>query len=94
MPRKSNFAAGTASKNNVSYSYTDLGDAVDVTATTVPENENEDLVQSFGLFHYDPVAGQHVPVPGTLDLHPDHAAIGVGQEMRRLAQKVSDMPRK
>jgi hypothetical protein len=89
MPRKADFKLGQNDKHNVEYSYGDDGRAIHVTATTYPSNPTDEIIESSGAFEYDPTSKQHVPVPGTLDLHPAHAAQGVGQEMRRRAETAS-----
>lgn len=90
--KNSDFALGQKDKHNIEYSYTDHGDSIDVEANTVRTTVDDPVETSYGSFRYDPQAKRHLIIPGTLDLHPAHAAKGVGREMARIADFAADKP--
>lgn len=79
MSRTKAFRNGYSDPHGVIYSTDDMGSSILATATS-PDGE----VESSAHFNYDPSTGSHEVVPGTLRLHPDHAAMGVGRQMRKL----------
>jgi hypothetical protein len=79
MSRTKAFRNGYSDPHGIIYSTDDLGTHIQATAMS-PDGE----AYSTAHFNFDPDTGAHEVVPGTLHLHPDHAALGVGRQMRRL----------
>lgn len=70
-------------KNNIEYSVHRIGDDIHVSADDAEDPING--ASSSAVFNFDPDTKELQVKEGTLDLHPEHAKLGVGQAMRRVA---------
>ena len=72
------FRGGYKDSHGITYDIQDLGTHIDAHAMDQEGNF------SSAKFNFEPDTGAHEVVPGTLNLHPDHVALGVGRTMRNL----------
>ena len=73
------FRNGHRDPNGIIYSTQRTGDTIYADAYDPADDS-----MSSAHFKFDPDTGSHEVVPGTLDLHPDHAKKDVGRVMRRI----------